>query len=90
MWLVARFAHVVFLLDLNGFRCLYGQRVEAPSGLAGQPAVVRHFHDRGNQQGFGTSYGDAISTEGFLYEGTRTSGNLWRLVPPRTDRKEVR
>ena len=78
------------LLDLDGFSCLYGQRVEAPPGLVGQAAVVRHFHDRNSQQGFGTGYGDAISTEGFLYEGARTPGNLWRLVLPRTDRKELR
>jgi hypothetical protein len=77
-------ARVLYLLlDLDGFRCLYGQRVDPSAGLVGQPSAARHFHDRNSQQGFGTGYGDAMSTEGFLYEGGRTSGNLWRLIVPK-------
>jgi dipeptidyl aminopeptidase/acylaminoacyl peptidase len=71
------------LLDLDGFRCLYGQRVDPATGrLIGTPASVRHFHDRNSQQGFGTGFGDAISSEGFLYEGIRVTGNVWRLLEP--------
>jgi hypothetical protein len=70
---------VYLLLDLDGFRCVYGQHVDANGRLVGKPEVVRHFHDRNNAQGFGTGFGDAMSEAGFLYEGTRATGNVWRL-----------
>jgi serine/threonine protein kinase len=70
---------VYLLLDLDGFRCLYGQRVDGTGRLVGKPEAVRHFHERNNAQGFGTGYADAMSAAGFLYEGPRVTGNLWRL-----------
>ena len=75
---------VYLLLDLDGFRCLYGQHVDANGRLIGKPEAVRHFHDRNNAQGFGTGFGDAMSALGFLYEGAHVTGNLWQLpAPPR-------
>ena len=72
------------LLDTDGFRCLWGQRIDPATGrLSGIPFPVRHFHDN-NNLGFAisTSYGNPITTDGFLYENIDTTGNLWRLVAP--------
>ena len=68
------------LLDTDGFRCLWGQHVDPVSGrLEGQPYPVRHLHQTG---GASTSFGNAVTAEGFMYERTRTTQNLWRLVAP--------
>ena len=70
------------LLDIDGFRCLWGQRVDPASGRPiDRPYAVRHFH-RPMQEQFSTSYGNAITAEGFLYGGRRLRSNLWRLIPP--------
>jgi Tol biopolymer transport system component len=70
------------LLDTDGFRCLWAQQVAA-SGPAGAVAPVRHFHggqmDRG---GPSTSLGNPVTADGFVYERTEVSGNLWRLPTP--------
>ena len=67
------------LLDTDGARCLWGQRVNPSDGrLIGTPYIVRHFHQFG-PSGFGTSLGNAITGEGFLYEGSTTRANLWQL-----------
>ncbi len=67
------------LLDTDGTRCLWGQRVDPADGrLVGTPYIVRHFHQFG-AAGFGTSLGNAISAEGFLYEAPSTRANLWQL-----------
>jgi Tol biopolymer transport system component len=71
------------LLDTDGFRCLWGQRVDSAGRLIGSPQAVRHFH-KAFGAGFGTGFGDAITRDGFMYEGSATTGNIWRLVrqPP--------
>jgi hypothetical protein len=66
------------LLDTDGFRCLWGQRVDRAGRLVGKPFAVRHLHEQ--NPAFGTTLGNAISPEGFLFEGTLLTGNLWRLV----------
>jgi Tol biopolymer transport system component len=70
------------LLDTDGFRCLWGQRVDEAGRLAGKPYAVRHFHHT-NVQEFSTSYGNAITADGFLYGGGRLKANLWRLRLPK-------
>jgi Tol biopolymer transport system component len=72
------------LLDTDGFRCLWGQRVDAVTGrLAGSPFAVRHFHRSDNEaQGMSTSFGNPITTDGFMYEDANVIGNLWRLHVP--------
>ena len=68
------------LLDTDGFRCLWGQRVDPRNGtLLGAPFAVRHFHKTVMQE-FSTSFGNAISAKGFLYGGGRLKANLWRLT----------
>ncbi len=69
------------LLDIDGFRCLWGQHVDPPSGrFVGKPYAVRHFHSPMADQ-FSTSYGNAITATGFLYGAQRLTGNIWRLLP---------
>jgi hypothetical protein len=65
------------LLDEDGFRDLWGQKVDAGRPI-GKPFLVHHFHD---VTGMSTSLGNAIAKEGFLYEGARRMSNIWRLVP---------
>jgi Tol biopolymer transport system component len=66
------------LLDADGYRDLWGQKVDASGRATGKPFVVRHLH---HTTGVSTSFGNAITPQGFLYESTRVTGNLWRLPP---------
>jgi eukaryotic-like serine/threonine-protein kinase len=67
------------LLDADGFRCLWGQRISQNGGLEGAPYAVRHFHHQDNM-GLSTSYGNAITAEGFMYDAVEITGDVWRLV----------
>ncbi len=70
------------LLDTDGARCLWAQPVDPASGhLVGKPYVVRHFHEMSIVAGFGTSLGNAVTSQGFLYEANSVRSNLWRLTP---------
>ena len=74
-------SHVVYLLlDTDGFRCLWGQRLDPTTGgLLGKPFVARHFH---TTEGMGTTFGNAITTAGFLYERIDAAASVWRLTVP--------
>jgi Tol biopolymer transport system component len=73
------------VLDTDGFRCLWGQRVDATGHLVGVPSVVRHMHDL---RSVSTSLGNAVSLRGdFLYERTEDSSDLWRLTGAASPRK---
>ena len=65
------------LLDTDGFRCLWGQRIDESGRPVGRPYAVRHFHQAGG--GFSTSLGNAITVDGFLCEGASRTANIWRL-----------
>jgi hypothetical protein len=70
------------LLDADGFRCLWGQRVNPQSGdLVGKPYPVRHFH--GSQTatagGVSSTFGNAVSMAGFIYESNDTRSDIWKL-----------
>ena len=69
------------LLDADGFRDLWGQKVDRSGKAVGKPYVVRHMHD---ESGVSTSFGNAISVPGFVYEASRFTGNIWRIAsrPP--------
>jgi Tol biopolymer transport system component len=69
---------VYLLLDTDGWRCLWGQRVDASGQLVGTPFPARHFHGV-NDSGFGTTFGNAIGPGGLLYEGLRSTANVWML-----------
>jgi hypothetical protein len=67
--------------DTDGFRCLWGHRVDQSSGrLIGAPSAVRHFH-RQIDAGPSTSLGNPITADGLLYEGIYSTADLWRLAP---------
>jgi hypothetical protein len=74
-------SRVVYLrLDTDNFRCLWGQRIDPITGtLVGSPFAVRHFH---STPGMSTSFGNAVTADGLLYEATEASANLWRLTRP--------
>jgi hypothetical protein len=72
------------LLDTDGFRCLWGQRVDETSGrLIGDLYPVRHFHGRQVMTGGGvsTSFGNPISAEGFVFESEGIKGDIWQIAP---------
>jgi hypothetical protein len=81
-------APILYLLeDTDGFRCVWAQRIDASSGaLVARPYAVRHLH--GNQVatagGVSTSFGNPVSTDGFVYETMNVSSDIWKLVLPRT------
>jgi Tol biopolymer transport system component len=66
------------ILETDGFRCLYGQRIDPAGHLVDKPYAVRHFHNTGLQE-YSTSFGNAITSDGFLYGGGVLKANLWRL-----------
>ncbi len=71
---------VYLLLDADGFRCIWGQRIDPETGtLVGNPFAARHFH---TTIGMSTSFGNAVTAGGFLYEAADTSANLWKLTAP--------
>ena len=74
-------SRVVYLvLDADGFRCVWGQRLDPGTGaLVGKPFAVRHFH---RTIGISTSFGNAVTAGGFLYEAADASANLWKLTLP--------
>ena len=71
---------VYLLLDTDGSRCLWAQRIDSSGAPVGNPVIVRHFH---STQGISTSFGDAITSDGFLYEAAEESANVWKLTPAR-------
>src|SRR4029079_15723306 len=69
------------LLDADGFRDLWAQKIDTASRPVGKPYVVRHMH---GAYDVSPTYGNAISAQGFVYEAARLTGNVWRLAaqPP--------
>jgi dipeptidyl aminopeptidase/acylaminoacyl peptidase len=68
------------LLDTDGFRCIWGQHVNPETGaLAGKPFASRHFH---NTKAMSTSFGNAITAGGFMYEAADETANVWKLILP--------
>jgi hypothetical protein len=71
-------------LDTDGFRCVWGQRIERATGrLEGTPVAVRHFH-RTQGLGLSTGFGNAVAANALLYEYSSPSANIWSLQLPGT------
>ncbi|MCA1651495.1 MAG: hypothetical protein LC753_14875, partial [Acidobacteria bacterium] len=70
---------VYLLLDTDGFRCLWGQRLDAAGRLEGKPVPVRHFHGA-DWAALSTSFGNAVSPDGFMYSTMKSRGNIWSLA----------
>jgi DNA-binding winged helix-turn-helix (wHTH) protein/Tol biopolymer transport system component len=74
---------VYLLLETDGFRCVWGQRVHPSSGeLIGAVFPVRHFH-RTMMWGVSTGFGNAVAEGNLLYEYSSRTGNVWRIRLPR-------
>jgi len=71
---------VYLLLDTDGSRCLWAQSIDSFGAAAGTPVIVRHFH---TTKGISTSFGNAITADGFLYEAAEELANVWKLTPAR-------
>jgi len=67
------------LLDTDGFRCIWGQSIDAAGRLIGKPSAVRHFHAT---QGMSTSMGNAVNADGFVYEAADMTANIWKMTIP--------
>jgi len=71
------------LLDADGFRCLWGQRVDQTSGRPlGGPSPARHFHGSrvATAGGVSSTFGNAVSAVGFIYEAMDTRSDIWKLT----------
>jgi Tol biopolymer transport system component len=74
---------VYLLLDADGFRCLWGQRIDAASGrLIGALFPSKHFHgaQMASAGGVSTSFGNPITAAGFVYETVEQRADIWRLT----------
>lgn len=68
-----------FLLENDGFRCLYALRIDPRTGrAAGEMTVVAHFHDASREWG-STGYSSAVVNGLFVFNQVESSGNLWML-----------
>lgn len=69
------------LLERDGFRDLYAQRVDTARGVpVGEPFVVKHLHDPRRRWG-STPFGTAIVSNAFVLSQVETTGSIWLLDP---------
>jgi eukaryotic-like serine/threonine-protein kinase len=67
---------VYLLLDSDGFRCLWAQRLDAAKRPVGKPFAVLHSH--GAAHAFiSTGYGRSIAGGKFVFNQIETTGNVW-------------
>jgi hypothetical protein len=68
-----------FLLENDGFRCLYALRLDPITGrAAGEMTVVAHFHNASREWG-STGYNSAVVNGLFVFNQVESSGNIWML-----------
>jgi hypothetical protein len=69
------------LLERDGFRDLYAQRIDpARGGAVGEPFVVQHLHDPRRRWG-STPFGTAIVSNAFVFNQVEQTGSIWLLDP---------
>jgi len=67
------------LLDVDGFRCLYAQRVDPDRGKAiGEPFVVQHFHEPQRIWG-STPFSMGIIRRAFIFDQLESTGSIWLM-----------
>jgi len=67
------------LLDRDGFRDLYAQRIDPTRGRPiGEPFVVQHLHDPRRRWG-STPIGTAIVSNAFVFSQIEMIGSIWLL-----------
>ena len=68
-----------FLLEDDGFRCLYAVRIDPDTGRAtGNMTAVAHFHSASREWG-STGFSSAVANGLFVFNQVETSGNIWML-----------
>ena len=68
-----------FLLETDGFRCLYAMRIDPNTGRAiGEMNLVAHFHNASREWG-STGYNSAVVNGLFVFNQVESSGNIWML-----------
>jgi Tol biopolymer transport system component len=78
------------LLERDGFRDLYAQRIDPARGTAvGEPFIVQHLHDPRRRWG-STPYGSAIVSNAFVFSQVETTGSIWLLDPGPASRRANR
>jgi serine/threonine protein kinase/Tol biopolymer transport system component len=71
------------LLERDGFRDLYAQRIDQTRGAPiGEPFVVQHLHDPTRRWG-STPFGNAIVSNAFVFSQVEMTGSIWLLDPRR-------
>jgi hypothetical protein len=69
------------LLERDGFRCLYAQRISPESGKPqGQPFAVQHFHSP-RWDLVSTPFSNGIIRSGFVFNVPETTGGIWLMEP---------
>ena len=69
------------LLERDGFRDLYAQRIDSERGKAvADPVLVHHLHDPRMRWG-STSHGTAIVNGAFVLSQVESTGGIWLLDP---------
>ena len=71
-----------FLSDRDGFRCIWGQRLDASKHPDGPPFAVRHFHEASRSLlGLGGAGAVGLSAVpgGLIFALSDMKGNLWAL-----------
>jgi Tol biopolymer transport system component len=70
---------VYFLLENDGFRCLYAMPIDPRTGRAiGEATAVAHFH-RASREWGSTGYTTAVVKGLFVFNQVESSGNVWML-----------
>ena len=68
-----------FLLERDGFRCLYAIRIDPATGRAsGELFPVAHFHDASREWG-STGFSSAVANGIFVFNQVELAGNVWML-----------
>jgi serine/threonine protein kinase len=69
------------LLERDGFRDLYAQRIDTTRGTpSGEPFVVQHLHDPRRRWG-STPFGTAIVRDAFVFSQVEMTGSIWLMEP---------
>jgi hypothetical protein len=68
-----------FLLENDGFRCLYSVPIDPRTGrAAGEMTAVAHFHSASREWG-STGFSSAVVSGLFVFNQVESSGNIWML-----------
>jgi hypothetical protein len=67
-----------FLLERDGYRCLYALRLDVRGQPAGDVFVVHHVHE-GSREWGSTGFSSAVVNGLFLFNQVGMAGNIWLM-----------